>query len=229
MATKNGERFLREQIDSILCQLGTHDELVISDDASTDTTTDIIASYQDSRIKLIRNEYSAGVVANFEAALTASSGEYIFLSDQDDVWEAHKVELVVRELQRNELVISDCLVVDRNMLPQRTFFASHRSGQGFLKNLIRNSYMGCCMAFRRNLLARALPFPKDIPMHDLWIGLIGEMYGKVSFLPEVLVYHRRHLSNATTTGMPTRASMRKQFADRYRIIKNLIFHKRYEA
>ena len=89
--------------------------------------------------------------------------------------------------------------------------------------------MGCCMAFHRKVLEKALPFPADIPMHDIWIGLVGEMYFKVSMISDKLVLHRRHTHNATTTGMPSRLTLSKQFVNRYKIVKNLILHQRYAA
>ena len=85
MATYNGEKYIQEQIDSILCQLSKDDELVISDDHSTDATCDIIKSYNDRRIKLFLNELAKGVTHNFENALLHSKGDIIFLADQDDV------------------------------------------------------------------------------------------------------------------------------------------------
>ena len=87
--------------------------------------------------------------------------------------------------------------------------------------------MGCCMAFRRSVLDRALPFPNDIPLHDYWIGLVAEFYFKVKFIPDVLIYHRRHAANASTTGEISRQSFSRKMMNRYRIIKHLVFNKPY--
>jgi hypothetical protein len=128
------------------------------------------------------------------------------------------------------MVISDCILVDHALRPTRdSFFVLNRSGKGLIKNIYRNSYMGCCMAFHRRVLARALPFPDDTPMHDFWLGLIGELYFKVCFIPEALIFHRRHSSNASTTGTRSRRHLRKKIQARYRIVKNLFFHKFYAA
>lgn len=86
MATYNGEEYIKEQLESILCQLGEMDEIIISDDGSTDNTLNIIESYNDSRIKIHINTGKHGFVYNFENALQKAKGEYIFLSDQDDIW-----------------------------------------------------------------------------------------------------------------------------------------------
>jgi glycosyltransferase involved in cell wall biosynthesis len=230
MASLNGAKYIAEQIDSILLQLGSGDELVISDDGSTDGTIDTIKSYQDSRIRLIQNNFSGGVAKNFETSLKVSKGDFIFLADQDDVWEATKIEVMLLQLKYYDLVISDCLMVDHALkIKSESFFSVNNSGSGLIRNIFRNSYMGCCMAFNRKLLNRALPFPKDIPMHDFWIGLVGEMYFKVYFTPEVLVYHRRHSSNASSTGEISSLSFGQKISNRYRVIKNLFFHKSYAA
>jgi glycosyltransferase involved in cell wall biosynthesis len=228
MATHNGATFLKEQLDSILLQLDKSDELIISDDHSSDDTLSILQSYNDPRIKIITHAQAIGVSQNFEASLAQSKGDYIFLADQDDVWMPSKKEIALRYLQQYDLVMSDCLVVDRQLAPQHSsFYILNGSRKGFLKNLIKNSYMGCCMAFSRKLLSRALPFPKDIPMHDQWIGIVGEMHFKVHFMNEVLVYHRKHYSNATTTGQPSGLTLRKQLEHRYYMVKNIFLHRRY--
>jgi glycosyltransferase involved in cell wall biosynthesis len=228
MATKNGASYIAAQIDSILSQLSPADELIISDDGSTDDTLQVIGSYRDKRIKLIQHGFAQGITRNFEASLMASSGDLIFLADQDDVWAPSKVEVMLRHLEHHDLVISDCVMVDHSLrVKNESFFTKNRSGKGLIRNLLKNSYMGCCMAFSRKLLRRALPFPKDIPIHDFWIGLIGEMHFDVKFIPDVLVYYRRHSANASSTGGISPFSLPRKVANRYRIIKSLFLHKSY--
>jgi glycosyltransferase involved in cell wall biosynthesis len=230
MATKNGGRYIREQIDSILPNLTPFDELVISDDCSTDDTISIIKSYADSRIKLHCNGIEKGIAKNFEASLKLCAGDYIFLSDQDDVWMPGKIETMIKSLQLYDLVICDCNVADDVLaLKHKSFFQLNNSGRGLLRNLIKNSYMGCCMAFRKSVLMRALPFPSDIPFHDIWIGLIGEMHFRVHFIPKSLVFHRRHSKNASTSADRSRNSLHHKVYNRYRIIRNLILHRPYAA
>lgn len=225
MATKNGSAYLREQIDSILIQLKATDELVISDDASCDDTIQIITSYGDPRIRLLKQETSKGVATNFEHALKACLGDYVFLADQDDVWNKSKISTMILSLKTHDLVICDCQITDDSLrLTQPSFFVNNGSRKGFIKNLFRNSYIGCCMAFRRTVLERALPFPKDIPIHDFWIGLTAELYFSIKFIPDALVYHRRHESNASTTGSLSRLSIFKRLDYRYRVVKGLILH-----
>lgn len=228
MATKNGAKYIREQLDSILVQLGPSDEIIISDDASTDETISVIESYRDKRIRLLKNKSSVGISRNFEISLNISKGEFIFLADQDDVWTDNKIEVMKKNLDHHDLVVSDCLLVDHSLqMKNQSFFAVNNSGKGLIRNILKNSYIGCCMAFNRKLLNHALPFPSDIPMHDFWIGMVGELHYKVIFITEVLVYHRRHGANASSTGNKSALSFFKKFESRYRIIKNLILHKSY--
>jgi len=221
MAVKNGAQFIREQIDSILPQLGEQDELIISDDHSTDASIDIIRSYRDPRIQLHFNSHS-GIISNFENCLHFSRGEYIFLCDQDDVWHPEKVTSMLAYLKEYDLIVSDCFITNEQGNQPVSFFKINRSGGGLARNLMRNSYMGCCMAFRKDVLQKALPFPNQIPMHDLWIGLIAERYFRVHFIPEQLVYHRRHNKNASTTTGSSSNGLVQKLGFRYQLIKNLI-------
>jgi glycosyltransferase involved in cell wall biosynthesis len=228
MATKNGASFVRAQLESILPQLSEEDEVVISDDCSVDNTLEVLASFQDRRLRVLENDTVHGITRNFEKCLKVAQGDYIFLADQDDVWLPHKVEVMKSALNRFDLVMSDCrLVDDRLRTQEHSFYTLNNSGKGLFKNLIKNSYMGCCMAFTRRLRDRAVPFPVDIPIHDFWLGLVAELYFNVHFLPDILLLHRRHHSNASTSGKSSDHSLGEQLGSRYRMIKNLFIHKYY--
>ena len=227
MATKNGAKYVREQVQSILVQLSPDDEIVISDDGSSDDTVQILRSCEDARVRILQNETPLGISQNFEQALKASRGEYIFLSDQDDVWAPHKIETMKEQLERHALVVCDCRIVDDSRLPEfKSFFRINNSSAGLVRNILKNSYVGCCMAFRRDVMADILPFPADT-MHDLWIGLVCELRHSVTFIPDQLVLHRRHSANASTTGSKSERGIFDRLNYRYRIIKNLILHKPY--
>lgn len=201
MATYNGEPYIRQQVESILSQLSDRDELIISDDYSDDNTLSIVSSFGDSRVKLINGPRS-GVVNNFNNALIHAKGDIIFLADQDDVWAENKVSVFLMELSNPNvsLVVSDCTVVDSNLNTLKDSFFSLRSSRaGLINNLFKNSYLGCCMAFKRNVLNKALPFPDNTPMHDWWLGLIAEICGDVVFVQRKLLLYRRHGNNASST------------------------------
>lgn len=210
MATYNGERFLREQIDSILCQLNPEDELIISDDGSTDGTLEIIASYQDSRIKLLhhkkkpeyekikysRNFYYA--TDNFENALKAAQGDYIFLADQDDVWMENKVEICLGELQTFDCVVSNYTIIDENNAIKKTQqFSNVPIHSTLLMNVLDNHFRGCCIAFRGECLKYLLPFPFGLIGHDYWIGTLVTYYGKTTYIMEPLIKSRWYLTSVS--------------------------------
>ena len=197
IATYNGEAYIKEQIESVLVAINEGDEIIISDDNSSDNTVEILESLKDSRIKIIFNNINnRGHLNNFENALKNSNGDIIFLSDQDDVWHPEKVIKMIKALKLYDLVVCDCYLVDSNLKTVgHSFFEIRNSGKGFFKNLYKNTFLGCCMAFNREILTRSLPFPKDIISHDTWIGLIGEVFGKTAFIPDKLHYFRRHGNN----------------------------------
>lgn len=200
MTTFNGERYVQRQIQSILSQLPSDAELIISDDGSADHTVSIIRSFYDPRIRLIHGP-GKGVVANFEHVITAAQGDIIFLSDQDDVWHNDKVQRVLSCFSdlNCKLVLHDAVVTDaegNTIFP--SFFSYRKIAHGTVRNILKNSYTGCCMAFRASLKKQILPFPPGIEMHDWWIGLIAEQTHSSVFLNEPLIDYCRHGSNTTT-------------------------------
>jgi len=223
IASYNGEKYIKEQIDSILPQLGSDDEIIISDDSSTDRTTEIIEKINDKRIILLKNQTFHSHVYNFENAMKHAKGEYLFLADQDDIWLPNKVETMLNLLTTHDLVVSDAIMVDDAIrVMHDSFFTFKHSSKGFTKNLYKNTYLGCCMGFNRHILEIALPFPRGINMHDWWIGLIGELYGRVYFSDEKLVKYRRHEDALTPMGKKSSNSFLQKIGFRVAIIKGLV-------
>lgn len=202
MATYNGEKYIREQIESILCQLEPSDELIVSDDGSKDKTIEIIESFSDTRIKIIAGPQK-GVKKNFENAIEKCSGKYIFLSDQDDIWEINKIDSVLASFASDikvNCVLHDCTVYDskcHNVIIE-SFFKYRSSKLGIVRNMYKNSYIGCCMAFRNDVKGRILPIPTDIEMHDQWIGVMCEALGRNIMLKQKLIKYRRHDNNVSS-------------------------------
>ncbi|WP_319481208.1 glycosyltransferase family 2 protein [uncultured Draconibacterium sp.] len=205
--TYNGELYIKEQLDSILNQTRAVDEIIISDDSSTDKTVEIIRSYNHPKIKLFEKQRFSNPIFNLEFALKQAKGDYIFLADQDDVWMPDKVEVLVNELAISKLVISDGVVINQEGKEiASSIFDIYNSRKGFCKNLVKNSYMGCCIAFHKDLLPIVIPFPKKIAMHDLWIGLNAELYTKPVFCPAKLIKYRRHDFNKTPLDSKTNSN-----------------------
>jgi glycosyltransferase involved in cell wall biosynthesis len=225
MATYNGEKYLEPQIDSILMQLGTEDELIISDDHSSDRTVNIIQRYMknDHRVKFFVNGES-GVTSNFENAIKHTQNEIIFLSDQDDIWKPEKVQTVKDYYKRNpniQMIMSDITVVDNELNTTiESFYHFRGSRAGVLKNIMKNSYIGCAMSFRKELKSKILPIPRNVPMHDMWIGLVADMNKSALLIPEKLIYYRRHDANVTT--VENTSSLKEKLLWRYQISSLLL-------
>lgn len=224
MATYNGEKFISEQVQSILIQLPLDAEFIISDDGSTDETKNIVNSFNDSRIKFIKNTTGfKGPVGNFSNALSNAKGDFIFLADQDDVWLNGKLKRHLELMQQYKLVISDAIVInENNEVLIESYFKMRRSKSGFINNFLKNSYVGCCMSFHKSLIQKALPFPKYIYMHDWYIGLIAELQGNVFFCDERFLLYRRHSSNASPTSS-YKLPLSKRLKNRFSFIKALFF------
>lgn len=200
MAVYNGERFLAPQVESVLSQLQPRDELLIIDDASTDGSPRWLAQLDDARVRIIRQPGNAGVLKAFEAGLQRARHDLVFLCDQDDVWLPGKRDAVVVEFERDPralIVISDAEVIDADdRVVAASFMATRHGFKGrFHHTLVRNRYLGCAMAVRRKLIDAALPIPNGVPMHDMWLGALGSMLGRVRFITRPLIRYRRHGGN----------------------------------
>lgn len=224
IATYNGEMFIREQIDSILRQLSSDDEIIVSDDGSTDDTISIINSIDDKRIRIIEGPRKHSPTHNFECAMKEAKGDYIFLADQDDVWKPNKVEVCIEWLQEYDCVVSDATVTDKGLNTlYPSLYAIIQVRQGRIYNTVwKNGYTGCCMAFRRNILEASLPFPKNIPMHDIWIGNVAAYKYNVKFISDKLVLFRRHEDTISCNGKGSKYSIWQQMKFRWSIIKNIV-------
>jgi glycosyltransferase involved in cell wall biosynthesis len=207
--TYNGEKYIKRQIESILCQLSDGDEIIISDDNSTDGTLNILKAFDDPRIKIhhhekIENPYSDyykivfAINRNVENALRYAYGDYIFLSDQDDVWLPNRVYLSLEKLQYYDLVISDCSLIDdsENIIKKSYFNSFINPSKNLWRTFYKSSFHGCCMAFRKSVKYDCLPFPDRSIGHDTWIGLVAiKKKYNITFINIPTVLYRLHGSN----------------------------------
>jgi len=201
IATYNGEKYLKQQLDSILNQLEKDDEVIISDDGSTDTTVDIIQAYNDSRIKLYSDKVFHSPIFNFENALKYASGDIIVLCDQDDIWEENKLAVIKQSFEdcsKDTVALrmyNGRCIDENNVVIEEDLFNYLHIREGLLQNIIKNSFIGCNIAFTRALLDKILPFPKKIPMHDVWLGTNAYLYGDVKFIEKKVFRYRIHKNN----------------------------------
>jgi glycosyltransferase involved in cell wall biosynthesis len=222
MASYNGAKYIAKQISSILSQLSSDDEMVIIDDGSKDDTVDIIQSFGDPRIRLGVLTYNRGVVKTFNDALTRSTGEIIFLADQDDIWFPGKVQTILQAFADNpmvNIVSTDAVVIDENGNQTMPSYYADRGGFtcSVWPNLIKSRFHGCLMAFRAKLLPLVLPLA---PHHDVWIGLCNTLAGGEAILvPRPYVAYRRHGRNESAP-----LSLDRQIAKRTGLVGNLLLH-----
>lgn len=219
LASYNGEKYIEEQIKSILCQLDKNDELIVSDDGSTDGTIGIVEGFRDERIKLFHNN-KGNYTKNFQNALYQASGDYIFLSDQDDVWKPDKVETVMAAFESTDadfLVSNAELVTADKQTVLDTAFKAGKTRKGFWHNLAATSYIGACMAFRKEVLDRVLPIPGNTKYiaHDYWIACICERYYKTSLIEKPLILYRRHGDNTSPAFGKSKLSLLERIYKRF--------------
>lgn len=224
MATYNGEKYINQQIRSILTQLDNCDELIISDDSSTDNTVKVIKEFDDTRIKLYKNKTFKSPIFNFENSIKHATGDIIVLSDQDDLWDENKLEVIrssfINESMSLKMYNGNC--IDKNdVVIKEDLFEYIGIRDGLLQNIKKNSFIGCNIAFTRDLLAVTLPFPVDTPMHDMWLGSCAYMVGKVEFVDKKIFSYRLHDNNFTNR----KISFSQKIKWRYQLIKNLLIRR----
>jgi len=231
ITTYNGEKYIKAQLDSIIPQISAEDEIIISDDGSTDKTLQIIENIGDKRIKVFHHKNDNTfpdfsfykITKNFENALQNAIGDIIFLSDQDDIWLPNKVNTVKLKIKDNWLLLHDCVIINENKgVIENSYFYKNNSKSGLINNIINSSYLGCCMTLKRELLAISLPFPENPVPHDVWIGLIAESKKKVIFIEDKLVLYRRHENNMSTSGEQSGFSLKMKLTYRYILVKEFL-------
>ena len=198
MATYNGEKYLREQVDSLLAQSYPSLEFVFVDDASSDASLAILQEYalRDSRIRFISNPVNQGLLATFETGIRASKGEMIALSDQDDVWMPEKISLLAGAIGSHSLIYADSALTDATGIVTGKFSDRNHlcDYPTALHYVFGTKAMGHAMLFKREIIDIALPFP-DYVGHDYILGFAAAALNGVAYFPATLVNYRQHSSN----------------------------------
>lgn len=223
MATYNGERWIEEQLKSVLLQLNEDDEVVLIDDGSSDDTLKKVQEFEDSRIRIFHNETNLGVDKTFERALTLACGNILFLCDQDDIWYSGKVERIMEVFDKHPdvtLVLSDAQIIDAAGCATGISYFVNREKfiPGVLPNILKSKHLGCAIAIKSTMRNYFLPFPEKIPGHDVWIGIVNEYYGKTYFISEPLIGYRRHDKNSSSMH---RKNLKQIITWRWELIKSL--------
>jgi glycosyltransferase involved in cell wall biosynthesis len=212
MCTYNGSRFLKEQLDSIVGQTCPPDEIVICDDGSSDNTLSIAEQFLSGwqgTVHIERNQHNLGFAKNFEKAIGLCHGDIIFLSDQDDVWDLRKIEIVIETFEKHPeaaMVFHDAALVDQHLKPLFPSFWENTLGfdyKPFLEHDYKRLYasnvvQGSACAFKKEVYEKAAPFYGDF--HDEWLALVALILGDIVPIPKALMKYRQ-ASNAMG-GMP---------------------------
>ena len=207
LATYNGSKFLREQLDSILAQSMDDFEVVACDDCSTDETPQILQEYtsRDSRFKVYQNAKNLGFKKNFEHILSLCKGEFIAFCDQDDIWEPNHLEILYKNIGDNYCIGANSLIINENGISQNKtlleYWPIHVMPQNgkelFQHELYSNVIQGTASLIRASLIKQALPIPEDIKYHDYWFALVAGLNEKCKYIGDVVLKYRRHSNNAS--------------------------------
>lgn len=233
LCTYNGEKYIKQQLESIIDQTELVNEIIIGDDGSTDKTIQIAKEVlEDAKIdyKIICNTVNLGFCKNFENVISHTKGDIIFLSDQDDVWESDKVEVMIRDFDHNEnslVIFSNANLVNENMerLPGTLWDAVYYTEKENKKSewfelLLSGNYMtGAAMAFRRSLFEQTKPFPKNV-YHDEWLAVHAALYGDIEKEERKLINYRQHGKNVC--GAVVHHTILDKFKYKKNIINNLL-------
>lgn len=207
LPTYNGEKYLEEQINSILNQSYSDFSLVISDDGSSDNTRKILKTFEskDKRIQVFYHQKNKGFLKNFEFLCKKVTTPYCMFSDQDDVWKPTKIEKMLNYIKKTKsaLVYCDMEITDKNLNILFPSFHKHMNKEKKCEKYndfdllkLENVVSGCSMIVKSEIIKQALPFPEGIIIYDWWISLIATQNGKVSYLNESLQYYRQHENNS---------------------------------
>lgn len=218
MATYNGEKFLKEQLESLLNQTYKNLEIIICDDCSNDKTIEIIEIYQkkDTRIKLYQNKENLGVLKNFEKAIFLSQGDYIAISDQDDIWKLDKIEILINSIGDSLLIYHDDYLMDKNgKIISHSFFNSNEIKIDIHHNiksiLLDNWILGHACMFSAELKKYILPIDIRVEHYDMWIAIVAIQFGTIRFMDKSLVYWRQHGDNSSGNKLENRNLFQKVF------------------
>ena len=235
MATYNGEKYLVEQLDSIINQTYRNWNLLIRDDNSTDKTLEIIQNYhkKDKRIKILKdNKGNLGIVRNFEELLKSSESEFIMFSDQDDIWVENKLDMYLKMIEKIKnkgfMIHSDAILFDKNKsnILKDTFISKKAINKG-LENVFFNYFVqGDTILISKEIKNFILPFPKEVYLHDRYIHLISELFFERIFVNKALIYYRQHGDNQIGAKNTIRELLLKRYFDeRDRQLIKIIYNK----
>ena len=225
MCTYNGERFLHQQLESLICQTYPNLEIIISDDKSTDDTVKIAESFQkiDPRIKIKVNQNNLGYNRNFEQAFDLATGDYIAVCDQDDVWKTNKIEAMMPLFIEGTILVYCRSVRFRNEIPHVEKYSRRKLfiGKDIKRLMYVNDIAGHNIIFKKELLQFAKPFPDEV-FYDWWLTIVAAVFGGIRATDSVYTFHRWHASNATLRKREQKIQTRAAAYSRFLTLQNIL-------
>lgn len=222
LCTYNGEKYLQQQLESILSQTYKNLEVIVVDDKSVDKTEDIIYQYMktDKRIKFYSNAHNLGFNKNFEKAISLSTGDYIAISDQDDLWELNKIEDLYKNIKNNWLIFSNSALIDSRGEPLGEFLMKQvdLKQMDFRNFLFSNYTTGHTSMIHRDFLKFYLPIPNE-GFYDWWMGFIAAYHKKIIFYNEVLTKHRVHNDSVIQAKILSNSDMKSRHNLVFNVVK----------
>lgn len=222
LASYNGAKYIEAQLRSILEAISSNDEVVISDDSSEDETASLVESIGDSRLILLKNPTRVGYQKNFERAINAARGKYVFFSDQDDICLPVRITTSLQALETHDCVCGDAILVDDQLKETASsYFEVRRARFSALALFLRPSVIGATLACRRSFVLRHMPFPAKVP-HDMWLSVIAALRGRLIAVDQPFILYRRHESAVSATGTKTRRKWSAIVGERTRLMLELV-------
>ena len=236
VATYNGATYLRAQLESIVQQTYKPSQIIIVDDASVDDTLQVANNFaaHHPEVMVVQNETRLGYIKNFEKGMLLANASYVALSDQDDIWVPHKIEVLMHAIGDQMLAYSDSELIDANGDLLHKKMSSIKNQLAYhtpIMYAIGAWAPGHAMLFKKELVDKAAPFP-TLVTHDFWLGFVATCYSKVVYVNEPLVHYRQHTQNAIgadTTKNKTASLTMAQKKQKARARMKLLFNKVKEA
>ena len=223
MSTYNGEKYIREQIDSVLAQKGCRVQLFVRDDGSSDQTIEILQKYQEAGMLIYYTGENMKPAKSFlDLLYNAPGAEYYAFCDQDDIWMPEKLIEAIGMLQKRKnissnnilMYFSNLIDVDANKILLKEKHLESHVYTDFQSVLVRCSWIfGCTQVFSYELkeLVKNSYHPKEQPMHDVWVGMICAMYGEIVYDDRAFIHYRQHAQNVVGAQLSFKAKLHSRW------------------
>ena len=210
LCTYNGEKYLPEQLDSIISQSFPPYEIIIVDDGSSDDTLSVLKQYsmKYQNIHVFCNEERLGFIGNFSLAVSKTHGDYVALADQDDIWTNNHLEALLHGIGHNAICVGDAIMIDSegketgerySDIKKNYFIPTNSVSKAYRIVYNLNPYQGASMLIDRNWVETYLPIPEEAGFHDTFLAGCASLTKGLAVIPDIINRYRMHEGQVTTT------------------------------